>query len=556
MLPLEPTDSGLFSPSDLPTVRQGEGYRVLARKYRPRRFSQVVGQNILVRLISQALKRDRLGHGFLFSGMRGIGKTTTARLLACYLNCLNLRQTEGEIEPCGVCDSCRAFEAEKHIDIIEMDAASHTGVDDIREILEACRYRPVLGRYKVFIIDEVHMLSKNAFNALLKTLEEPPEHVKFIFATTEIQKVLPTVVSRCLRFDLKRLDPAVLVPYLQDICTKETIKADPEALLLLAQAGGGSARDSLSLLDQAILLAEQQSQENPCIQAQDVGQMLGLLDRKAFHTLFEAILQGDAKASVETAQSLEGEGIDPLRVMEELSTFVHHLSCLKVGVKEGLLGMSVEEKNFLEHKAQQAELPTLGRLWQMLLKGREEVERAAFPQRAFEMVLVRLAYVTTLPTPDQLLKGAASPKKEIAVSPTIQIKLTPPLPSQASFSPLLQDFKGLIEAVIAKREGLLQTHLLQDIVLVTFEQGRLEISLKPGAPTDLPKRLQAFLKDYTGTSWKVILVPFSENLGPTLSEKKAEQERLIKEKVNAHPILEKARAFFPGVVLEEVKTLP
>jgi DNA polymerase-3 subunit gamma/tau len=559
MLPLGPLDSELDPLNTICSPHKQGAYHVLARKYRPHRFSQVVGQDILVRLITQALKRDRLGHGFLFSGMRGVGKTTTARLLACALNCTNLEKTEGEIEPCGVCDSCQAFAAEKHIDIIEMDAASHTGVDDIREILEACRYRPVLGKYKVFIIDEVHMLSKSAFNALLKTLEEPPEHVKFIFATTEIQKVLPTVVSRCLRFDLKRLDTSVLVPYLQEICTKENIAADPQALFLLAHAGGGSARDSLSLLDQAILLASQYAEEPHLIQAHDVRQMLGLLDRKAFHRLFEAVLKGEAKKSLETAQSLDQEGIDPLRVLEELSSCVHHISSLLVGVTEPLLGMSSEEKNFLEEKAKETSLPLLGRLWQMLLKGREEMERAPFPQRAFEMLLVRLAYVTSLPTPDQLLKGAVLKEQPSSVPPQRFSSSLSLSPTDSSLPPLLgaslNNFQDLIAATISQREGLLQAHLTQDVVLISFQQGRLEISLKPGSPVDFPRRLQAFLRDYTKRPWQVIVVPFSEKSGQTLSEQAAEKKRLLEEQIKDHPALDTARSFFPGVVIEEVKTL-
>ena len=534
-------------------------YRVLARKYRPKKFSHMIGQEAVVRVLTQALVQGRVGHGFIFSGIRGVGKTTSARILACALNCLDLqRQEDGLVEPCGICASCQAFSADQHLDIVEMDAASHTGVDDIREILEGCRYRPVLGRFKVFIIDEVHMLSKSAFNALLKTLEEPPEHVKFIFATTELRKIPATVLSRCLRFDLKRLDPETLVPYLATICEREEIAADPQALLALARAGGGSARDSLSLLDQAIVVAQQQGNgaQGHGIQFEDVRQMLGLLDRERLSGLFEAVLQGEADQTLRHAHGLYQDGLDPLMVLEELTHLVHQLSCLKAGAREILTGLGAEEKAFLDLWQDRVTLPQLGRLWQMLLKGAEELSRASFPQNALEMVLIRLAYVAPLPTPDQLLPGGPSGAAPVSRASTASVAASSPVvvvqePPAAASASTLKTFQDVLKLVETKREGLLHTHLMQDVIVKSVEDKRITLTLQSGAPKDLCKRLESFLRAETKDLWHVLATEGEG--GQTLAVQKKADALARQKAVEAHSTIAQARDLFPGIVVESVR---
>lgn len=545
---------------DLPPPATEAGtppYRVLARQYRPKRFAHVVGQKAVVQVLTQALLQERLGHGFLFSGIRGIGKTTTARLLARALNCLALEKTsEGSVEPCGTCASCESFEHEKHLDIIEMDAASHTGVDDIREILEACRYRPVLGRYKIFIIDEVHMLSKSAFNALLKTLEEPPPHVKFIFATTEVRKIPATILSRCLRFDLKRLEPDILIPYLENICTREHIVAEPEALFLIARAGAGSARDSLSLLDQAIVVAgrTQTSGSAPRITSTEVRHMLGLLDPDQINGLFESVLQGSAALSLQHVRALYAQGLEPLMILEELTHLLHQLSCLKVDASDILKEQAAFKQTFLKEWEARVELPLLGRLWQMLLKGADEIRCATFPQITLEMLLIRVAYVTPLPTPDQLLKelkGDAQLPPPPHVTPLVQQQAKPD--SRVVALPSLSTFQAVVKAVEARREGLLHTHLMQDVVSTTFAEGRITLALREGVPSDLCKRLEQFLKRETGRPWQVLAVNSQASDCQTLAEQKQDKERALHQAAEKHPVIEQARSLFPGVVVEEVR---
>lgn len=375
------------------------GYRVLARKYRPTKLSEVIGQDFLVQTLKRGLEGGRLGHAFILTGIRGTGKTTTARIIARALNCL----AGPTPEPCGTCASCTAIAQERSMDVIEIDAASRTSVDDMREIIEASRYRAVSSTYKIYIIDEVHMLSKSAFNALLKTLEEPPAHVKFIFATTEIHKVPATILSRCVRFDLKRIESPTLAAYFKTLCTQESVAFDEEAIALIAKAAEGSVRDGLSLLDQAITYGTS-AEGAPHVSAQNVRKMLGLSEQGAVLDLFHTMIEGNIVQALEKLRYFYQEGADPLRILEDLLDLAHWLQCLKINpdlVHDITLSPEKREKGL--ELAQSLSIPSLTRVWQMLLKGFEEVRRAPSPQKALEVIVIRLTHMAPLPSLQELL---------------------------------------------------------------------------------------------------------------------------------------------------------
>src|SRR5215469_7611502 len=379
-----------------------EAYRVLARKYRPSDFTGLIGQEALVRTLSNAFATGRIAHAFMLTGVRGVGKTTTARIIARALNCIGPdgKRTSPTIDPCGVCEPCRAIAESRFIDVQEMDAASRTGIDDIREIIEGTRYAPAAARYKVYIIDEVHMLSKQAFNGLLKTLEEPPPHVKFIFATTEIRKVPVTVLSRCQRFDLRRIETGELVGHLEGIAKKENVKIERGALALIARAAEGSARDALSLLDQAIAHGETGE-----IKAETVRDMLGLADRGRVLDLFEKAMGGKIADALADMNALYDRGADPLAVMQDLLEIVHFLTRVKIAPgAEGFFDGGSGEAKRAAGMAGALTVPALTRAWQMLLKGLVEVRDATRPIAAAEMALIRLAYAADLPPTDKLVR--------------------------------------------------------------------------------------------------------------------------------------------------------
>ncbi|HEY9536421.1 MAG TPA: DNA polymerase III subunit gamma/tau, partial [Kiloniellaceae bacterium] len=376
-------------------------YRVLARKYRPSTFADLVGQEALVRTLTNAIDSGRLAHGFILTGVRGVGKTTTARIIARALNCVGPDGAGGPTpSPCGVCAQCTAIAQDRHVDVIEMDAASRTGVGDIRELIEGVRYRPVQARYKIYIIDEVHMLSNQAFNALLKTLEEPPEHVVFIFATTEIRKVPVTVLSRCQRFDLRRLTTEDLQGLFGRIVAKEGVSVAPEALAMIARAADGSARDGLSLLDQAIALGG-----GTTVEAAQVQAMLGLADRARIFDLFEALVGGKVPESLDIVADLYAAGADPAVMVQDLLELAHFLTRAKL-VPQSLESPGLPETERLRGRvlSEKLSLAALARIWQMLLKGLGEVQAAPVPLQAAEMALIRLAYVSDLPTPTELVE--------------------------------------------------------------------------------------------------------------------------------------------------------
>src|SRR5687768_10976942 len=377
-------------------------YRVLARKYRPQGFDQLIGQEAMVRTLANAIRRERLAHAFLLTGVRGVGKTSTARLIAKALNCVGPDGSGGPtIEPCGVCEPCRAIAEGRHIDAVEMDAASHTGVDDVREIIEAVRYAAVSARYKVYIIDEVHMLSKNAFNALLKTLEEPPPHVKFLFATTEVNKVPVTVLSRCQRFDLRRIPAERLAEHFREVAEAEGVEVEPEALALIARAAEGSARDGLSILDQAI------AHGPGGVSADQVRTMLGLSDRGAIRRLLGVLLSGDARSALAVLRDQYDLGVEPNAVLRGLLESVHAITRAKVGGAEDA-AQSAEEREAYAEWSSRLSYAAVHRLWQLLLKGLAEVHNAPMPLEAAEMALLRVIHASELPDPGALIGTLAS----------------------------------------------------------------------------------------------------------------------------------------------------
>jgi len=411
----------------------GEAYRVLARKYRPQNFAELVGQNALVRTLTNAIERDRIAHAFVLTGVRGIGKTTTARILARALNCIGPDGKGGPtIAPCGECEHCIAIAEDRHMDVIEMDAASHTGVDNMRELIESARYRPTSARFKLYIIDEVHMLSASAFNALLKTLEEPPEHVKFVLATTEIRKVPVTVLSRCQRFDLKRLDHETLTAHLTNVAGQEKAAVDEGAMAMIVRAADGSVRDGLSLLDQAIALGDHEgSDTGGSVAAETVRDMLGLADQARILDLFDLLMGGKIAEALALAGELYRSGADPVVIVQDLLDLSHWLTRLKI-VSEAAEGLAVSEAE----RARAAEMagklamPALSRVWQMLLKGLAEVQTAHAPLTALEMALIRLAYAAELPTPGEIVAALGDDKSEDSASETEPASALAPKPAE------------------------------------------------------------------------------------------------------------------------------
>jgi len=553
------------------SAEQTAPYRVLARKYRPQSFADMIGQEALVRTLSNAIQAGRLPHAIVLTGVRGVGKTTTARIIARAINYVGPDGSAGPtVGPTDDCALCRAIAEDRHPDVIEMDAASRTGVDDIRELIEGTRYRPVEARYKVYIIDEVHMLSRNAFNALLKTLEEPPPHVVFIFATTEIRKVPVTVLSRCMRFDLRRVDQDVLAAHFARLCDKEGVSAEPEALRLVARAADGSVRDGLSLLDQAIALSE-----GP-ISAPTVQEMLGLADRERIYDLFEALMSGRLPEALAMLAALYEVGADPVVTLQDLLAITHATTRAKVLPPETDLGLPESERVRARAFAERLTLGSLTRVWQMLLKGISEAQVAPNPMQATEMVLVRLVYAADLPDPADLLKRLTQQQADaqaqvappapnsggrtraalgggagaaFATQPKPVIAETPP----AEGAPAIPSFAELAERLRESGELRLASHLRSDVHLIRFEVGRIELRPRPEAPPDLAGRLGKLLADWTGRRW---LISLSEAEGEaTLAQQEQARQTQEREGLAQEPLVRAILDAFPGARIAQVRAL-
>ncbi|HEV7659473.1 MAG TPA: DNA polymerase III subunit gamma/tau [Allosphingosinicella sp.] len=516
-------------------------YRVLARKYRPQSFDELIGQEAMVKTLANAIARDRLAHSFLLTGVRGVGKTSTARLIAKALNCIGPDGTGGPtIQPCGECEPCRAIAEGRHIDVIEMDAASHTGVDDVREIIEAVRYSAVSARYKVYIIDEVHMLSKNAFNALLKTLEEPPAHVKFLFATTEVNKVPVTVLSRCQRFDLRRIPAELLSAHFGHVAEMEGVEVEPEALALVARAAEGSARDGLSILDQAI------AHGAGAVTAGQVRAMLGLSDRGATRAILGQILSGDAPGTLAAVRDQYDLGVEPSALIRGLLEAVHGITRQKVGGAPDP-AQSAEERDSYAGWADRLSHGAIHRLWQLLLKGLNEVHNAPMPLEAAEMALLRVIHAADLPDPGAVLERLASGEAAVAPAPA-----APKAESQGALLQLPPSFAALVELLGARGKAHIAQQLHDYVGLVAYAPPELTLRpLKP-LPGDFIRNVAEALKAATGTAWRVRTA--DEEAQPSLlDQQKADADRLRQEVLDA-PIVKAAFEAFPEAELAGYRT--
>ena len=551
-----------------PTQR-AEAYRVLARKYRPQDFTGLIGQEALVRTLSNAFATNRIAHAFMLTGVRGVGKTTTARIIARALNCIgeNGERHEPTIRPCGVCEPCIAIAESRHIDVQEMDAASRTGIDDVREIIEGVRYAPASARYKVYIIDEVHMLSKQAFNGLLKTLEEPPPHVKFVFATTEVRKVPVTVLSRCQRFDLRRIESSELVSHLASIAAKEDVRIEDGALALIARAAEGSVRDGLSLLDQSITHCERALIDTDMVRA-----MLGLADRGRVLDLFEQLMGGKVADALSGLGALYDRGADPLAVMQDLLELVHFLTRLKVApAAEGFFDGSSAEAARARSIAEKLSVPSLTRAWQVLLKGLLEVRDATRPIAAAEMALIRLAYAAELPPTDKLVRDLVEGERsspERAASQTPAPRASKPAPTAQSSagataralsapapeenrSPAPRSLEDIARLAQVSGAAALKVQIENYVHLVHLEPGKIEFRPDDRAPRTLAGDLAQRLKDWTGVRWVVTVA--REGGQPTLVEQRKSERAARMESVLQEPMVRAVLDRFPGAEVVAVR---
>ena len=553
-------------------------YRVLARKYRPETFADLVGQEAMVRTLKNAFSADRIAHAFIMTGIRGTGKTTTARIIAKGLNCVGADGTGGPTtEPCLVCEPCRAIAEGRHVDVLEMDAASRTGVGDIREIIDSVRYRAASARYKVYIIDEVHMLSTAAFNALLKTLEEPPEHVKFIFATTEIRKVPVTVLSRCQRFDLKRIEPEVMVALLQKIAAGEGAQITEAALGLITRAAEGSARDATSLLDQAI------SNGAGVVQAEAVRAMLGLADRGRVLDLFDMIMRGDAAAALGELAEQYSDGADPLAVLRDLAEITHWVSVLKV-TPQAADDPTTPPDERARGLDMAAKLPmrVLSRMWQMLLKALEEVAIAPNSMMAAEMAVIRLTHVSDLPDPEKLIRDlqAAPPAPRGGGAPAggggggmvhgarmMAPHTLAPMRGPMSGPTMMGNqalalaegqlqvyasFDHVIDLIREKRDLKLLFEVETCLKLAKYAPGRIEFQPTPDAAPDFAARLGQRLQGWTGARWGVSVV--SAGGAPTIAEERDRDRLAAEAEAMQNPLVQAVLAAFPGAKIAEIRT--
>ncbi len=536
-------DTPGFDLGEPPAPPKSEAYRVLARKYRPQTFAELIGQDAMVTTLGNAIRRGRLAHAFLLTGVRGVGKTSTARLLAKALNCIGPDGQGGPtIDPCGVCEPCVGIAEGRHIDVIEMDAASHTGVDDMRAVIDASRMTAFVARYKIYIIDEVHMLSKNAFNALLKTLEEPAEGVKFVLATTEVNKVPVTVLSRCQRFDLRRIPAEKLADHFARVLEAEGVSAEPEALGLIARAAEGSARDGLSILDQAIAHADM---DGGAVSAAAVRDMLGLSDRGAIRDLMALILAGDGVGALAALRRQYDLGVDPLGVLRGLLETVHATTLVKLGAAAEA-GQATEEREALQGWASSLSFAALHRLWQLLLKGHEEVGRAAMPIEACEMALLRLVHASTLPDPGELARMIQNGAPMSVAPPVAPVAAPAGASAEAALPTTIEEVASLLERT--KNIGL-SLRIRHHASLVSLSGTDLVLSSARPLPTDLIGELAGALKSATGRNWKITTADTPGD--PTLRELDAAQYESFKAEILASPMVRAALDAFPDAEIAD-----
>lgn len=539
-------------------------YVVLARKYRPQTFEDLLGQDALVQTLTNAIKNNRLHHAYILTGIRGVGKTTTARLIARALNCIGLDGKGGPtIHPCGVCENCKAIAAGRHIDVLELDAASRTGVDDMRELLDGVGYKPTNARYKVYIIDEVHMLSKGAFNALLKTLEEPPAHVKFIFATTEIRKVPVTILSRCQRFDLQRLNIETLVALFKKIITAEGIEAQDEALEIVARAADGSARDGLSMLDQAIVLGDGK------IKTDAVIEMIGLADRNKTLELFEQLISGDMQSVLHNLGNQYQNGANPTSILQDLIDVTHMLARAKiVPATLGSEMLSENECKLCEKLSSSISIAVLSRMWQMLIKGISELNSAPMPLKSLEMILVRVAYSANLPTPAELLSEVkkksslnvishvnyaktvqTEPVKQfVAESKAVEEKSDNSVNQETQNTDINFSLNDFVLYLTEHKKLLLLYSVKNDISIEEFASGHIKMAISDKIAPDFMQNFNKELENASGIKWKVDIR--RGPLGETLADKERADLEQDKQSVSEYPLVKAILSEFPGAKID------
>ena len=547
------------------SIEQTE-YRVLARKYRPQKFSDLIGQELLVRTLTNSINNNRIAHAYLLTGVRGVGKTTTARLIAMSLNCES--RIKDSCEPCSNCNSCISIREDHNLDVIEMDAASKTGVDDIREIIDNVKYKPVNSKYKIFIIDEVHMLSKNAFNALLKTLEEPPPHVKFIFATTEVKKIPVTIISRCQRFDLLRIEKEMLTSHLTVIAENEKIKIEKDAIGLLVRSADGSVRDGLSLLDQAIV------NQTDLITSKSIIEMLGLADRGNIFDLMDSIFNGDAPKALKIYNKVYRAGADVIMIFNEMLNITHFITQIKIAseLKNDIHIPELERQKGFEI-SEKITMSSLGMVWQVLFKGYEELQSGFHLFQHGEMIIIRLIYLNKGPTPDNLIKDIKSKNfkdKLLSKDPKIETKkqlvnktvnkikndilmdkvenLQKPEGAKS-----INSFRHFVDLFYQKREAMLHTYLYNNVKLVSFKEGEVVVNILSIADPNFTRTLAKLVSTWTGRIWQVITS--SSNIGKTLYEEDLLEQQKEIEKLKNDPEIKSILDLYPGVKIHTVTNI-
>ena len=535
-------------------------YKVLARKYRPQKFNDLIGQEVLVKTLTNSILQNRIAHAYILTGVRGVGKTTTARLIAMSLNCEN--RSEKTCEPCGKCNSCLAVLEDNNLDVLEMDAASKTGVDDIREIIDNIKYKPVNSKYKIFIIDEVHMLSKSAFNALLKTLEEPPEHIKFIFATTEVKKIPITIISRCQRFDLLRIQIKDLSEQLLKISIEEKIKIDQEALNLIVRSADGSMRDGLSLLDQAI------ANENDNITATSIIKMLGLANREGVFDLLESIFNGDAPKAIKIYNSIYEAGADVVMIFDEMLNIVHFITQMKIAPElKNELYIPELERTRGQEISSKISMTSLGMVWQVLFKGYEELQSGYHLFQHGEMIILRLIHLYDGPNPDDLIKKYSTSnieentvlnkkKDELNIGENNQANIIKNIQQKSTNIKgiiSVKSYRHFVELFYKNKEAILHTNLYNNVKLISFKEGEIEINSSSISDKHFNRTIAKLISKWTGRIWQVS--SSTSNLGQSLYEEDLIQEQKEIEQMKDDPEVKKLLDSFPGIKIHSITNI-